>query len=551
MKTRTKLLLLALAGITWNWKLEIPKRIRISRRLSRFSRSSTLLFFLICTVAQLHNCTSFANNLNVQDIVVDQAGGTVQFKISWNNCWRMSSTTVPYNWDAAWVFVKIRDCSVDPGTVQFTHGLLSTTLADHNLDVLSDGQTFQATNKDGTPNAIDGIPDNTGLMIRRNAVTASGPETVSDTIRLKLTNLPAAGTLDVRVFGLEMVFIPGNGNVAYPQFWVGDGDGLQYSTYSFCTNLHYAYQITGEGAITTGATGLYYSGTPTAYGTVQAGFPKGYNSFYIMKYEISQGQYANFLNCLPDNLANVLGLGGTWYNVNRNMINDNGTAPNKYYSDRENRAANYLSWYRVSSYFDWACLRPLTELQYEKAARGFLYRVPYELAWGAGSQATITKAATISGAENGTETVTTANANVCAGNTTFTGGDAGTGPLRVGIFATAATTTRQATGASYFGVMEMSGNVSEFYISINAGMSGAVSQNGVTLGNGAINNSTAYHDVADWPDPIVSSGNVIRRGGNWYNGSTTVAATNPLNIAFRNEGTAVTQDAYIGGRGGR
>ena len=63
------------------------------------------------------------------------------------------------------------------------------------------------------------------------------------------------------------------------------------------------------------------------------------------------------------------------------------------------------------AYLDWAALRPMTELEYEKIARGSAEAiVPGEYAWGSTSITTETE---IDGApEDGTETVANVNANV-------------------------------------------------------------------------------------------------------------------------------------------
>ncbi|MEI6436470.1 MAG: hypothetical protein WCP32_16710, partial [Bacteroidota bacterium] len=52
-----------------------------------------------------------ANNINVSNVKLTGQNTTddfamVQFDISWDNSWRAASA--PYNWDAAWVFVKYR-----------------------------------------------------------------------------------------------------------------------------------------------------------------------------------------------------------------------------------------------------------------------------------------------------------------------------------------------------------------------------------------------------------------------------------------------------------
>ena len=46
------------------------------------------------------------------------------------------------------------------------------------------------------------------------------------------------------------------------------------------------------------------------------------------------------------------------------------------------RTCNFLSWQDGYAYAGWAGLRPMTELEFEKACRGPLNPVPHEHAWG-------------------------------------------------------------------------------------------------------------------------------------------------------------------------
>jgi len=49
----------------------------------------------------------------------------------------------------------------------------------------------------------------------------------------------------------------------------------------------------------------------------------------------------------------------------------NGTKePVKFYTYAPAKAVNYISWSDLTAYADWAGLRPITELEYEKACRG-------------------------------------------------------------------------------------------------------------------------------------------------------------------------------------
>ena len=97
-----------------------------------------------------------------------------------------------------------------------------------------------------------------------------------------------------------------------------------------------------------------------------------------MKYEISQAQYAAFLSTLTSTQVSNR-YSSSNYNSYRNMIT--GTTGN-YSSSLEDVACNYLTWMDGCAYADWAGLRPMTELEYEKACRGTSSPVAGEYAWG-------------------------------------------------------------------------------------------------------------------------------------------------------------------------
>jgi formylglycine-generating enzyme required for sulfatase activity len=282
-------------------------------------------------------------------------------------------------------------------------------------------------------------------------------------------------------------------------------------------------------------------------GAFTAAFPKGYNAFFIMKYEISQGQYADFLNGSGSGQASVRYPFGV-FNTYRFQIDNTGSYPQNYVAYRPDRACNFLSYIDVSGYLDWAALRPMTELQFEKAARGGGSTAPGECAWG---NTTSTIASFLSGAESGAENITTLNANLVAGNIIWGGGDAGQGPVRCGIFATVSTTTRQQTGASYWGVMELSGNVREICIHGNAGIGIGSSTGGVSWGNGYIN-ASCEHDVANWPNTTSHTFYIIWRGGDWNTISTCSLAAAPscsVSNRFYSGATTYARVNTCGGRG--
>ena len=118
-----------------------------------------------------------------------------------------------------------------------------------------------------------------------------------------------------------------------------------------------------------------------------------------------------------------------------------------------------------AAYSDWAGLRPLTELEYEKACRGTLTPVADEYVWGT---ATIADSAyTLSNAGANNEGIAS-NYSSGAGNASYGTTDGSIdGPLRVGIFAANSLNSgRMTAGASYYGIMELSGNLWERPVTI-------------------------------------------------------------------------------------
>lgn len=483
-----------------------------------------------------------ANALVVDNLSVDQAAGTVTMTVAWSNSWNIN--VEPNNWDAVWVFVKFRQCGVDPNT-EWSHGLMSTTLADHTIPV-----ALLATDRNGVSNILDAAPNNTGIMLKHSAigtVASAGPYTIT----LRVTNLPAVGTsIDVKVFGIEMVYIP-TGN-----YWVGDNTRQSNTTYrSFAPQ-----QIT---AGTTNVTLPNLGGSYPARNYTLGSFPRGAQSFYCMKYEISQGHYAGFLNTIPSSWTTTLYPGTPAALGYRYTISNTGIAPNIYFATRENRSMNFMQWVHLTSYLDWAALRPMSEMEFEKICRGLGPLMADEYAWGTTAAYDGTNISTTIPAENGTESFTApvpyANCVTAGGN--YTGGDGGQGPIRNGIFALPTSSTREQSGATYYGVMEMSGNIGEYVVVLSS-----LTQNGGTrpytgtLGNGLLN--AGVHDVADWPAGPIPAGAGIDnywvgwRGGDWANAADRMWVCNRMYCSSSLDASwnwgaahAITNHYYHGGRG--
>ena len=442
-----------------------------------------------------------ANGLTITNLSWDQAAQTLTFTIQWFNGWHLN--TPPNNWDAVWIFVKFREC--DSFHKNWTHGLISTNLADHNF-----GTILEPVLSDGSAVGIDPAPNNTGVMLRPVAIgtfDTVGPATVT----IKVTNLPTTGNWDVKVFGIEMVYIPEG------PYYLGTLNGwYSYSNqaaYAFDQNgnssdPHQAYYITSENSIT-----IKWAGNATGV-TLPASFPKGFKAFHCMKYEISQGQYAAFLNTLSDQAAANRFPGNT--GNYRNQLANTGTPPNRYFSTRPDRAQNFLSWNDVAAYLDWAALRPMTEMEYEKICRGAGPVINNEYAWGTTN---ITPGTTINKTpEDGTEEFSNTGANCTYNNVLYSGGDGGRGPVRVGIHAKPGG-TRESSGATYYGVMDMSGNLPEFVVIVSDSNSvNAANAFDGHWGDGYVDSTTGLHNEPNWPESSANAQTGFGlRGGGWEN----------------------------------
>jgi hypothetical protein len=202
---------------------------------------------------------------------------------------------------------------------------------------------------------------------------------------------------------------------------------------------------------------------------------------------------------------------------------------------------------------DWAALRPMTELEFEKLSRGPGLPLKGEYAWGSTD---ITPATNISGPEDGTETITDPNANANYGNTTLNGGDSSQGPqsqigpLRVGIFASTST-NRITAGATYYGVLDISGNLKERVVTIgNASGLAFDGQNG----NGLLTSAVGFEgnaNMAHWPGLDGTAGNgVTGAAGSGFRGGSWSDSSGLLNVSDRSE-AALTSTQATGSFGGR
>jgi formylglycine-generating enzyme required for sulfatase activity len=477
-----------------------------------FSKIVTAIIFLLAF-------NSNANNVEITGTSV--SGNDITFNISWENSW--NANVAPANWDAVWVFIKYQDCN----TRLWAHTNLSTVAGDHSA---------------ASPLQVDPVADGKGVFIRRSAL--GGGNISATSITLRMTGL-GAGPYNFKVFGIEMVNVP-QGNFEI-------GDGISTSTFN-SINITAASQ---SGGITSAAIG---GGGPS----IPATFPVGYSSFYTMKYEISQLQYVEFLNSLtfsqqqsrvafdPTSAAGTYVVFGSYAYRNGIVIEtpgNNAAIPAVFGCDATNGVVNNvndgqsvamsnLSWADLAAYLDWAALRPMTELEFEKICRGTMTRVAGEYPWG-DTNINPYYSTTVLNPLQPTEIANTVLNGRCAhglGSSSVI-----YGPLKVGVFATASS-GRSSSGAAYYGAMEMGGNLWERTISV--GNSAGVAFNG-TLGDGTLT-PIGNANQATWPSVTTATG-VGHRGGEYVSGATFVRTSDRTYASSTN----ANRDYTFGGRGVR
>ena len=416
-----------------------------------------------------------ANNLQVANVAVskrDNSTAYVTFDLSWENSWRFTNV----NHDAAWVFFKVQP----EGGADWQHVTLEGS---------GTNPTGYAT---GTGTGIELVvpDDRVGLFVRRAAegFGTVSVQNVTAVWNFAANSLVKTSKVRMQALAVEMVY------AAAGDFAAG-GSGSEVRPFTLTTISTGQADVAPAGS---GSLGGQAGGYPTGQSAPNALYPNGHGAFYCMKYELTEGQWVDFFNTLTEaqKAARDITSGGKNSDdvVLRNTVAwSSGDAA----SAARDRACSYVSWADGCAFADWAGLRPMTELEFEKACRGPLAPVANEYAWGT---ATITPTSGIANDGTGTDTAISGNCNYW--------GSAPNGPYRAGIYATGSSTREQA-GATYWGIMELSGNLWEHFVSL-----GPVAGNAFTglHGNGTLEVSTGNADVAAWPGPD-AGGTGLRGGG--------------------------------------
>ena len=396
------------------------------------------------------------NHLAISGGSLSGAAGAVSigFTIAENNVTTGTSAGGGAYNTADWIFVKYSTAAGADGT--WSHATLTG-------GSVGAGATLTAAS------------DNKGVFLNHTANSAYWTAGATVTWNSAADGVFSASVV-VKVFAISMVRVPAGSFV----YMAGGSSNTNYNTPA---NYNGGLQatITGPGtAVGTGTNNLP-SGAPV-------GWPNGYNGFYIGRYEITQGQYADFLNTVGASTATARHEVATDYGHN---ITNTGAYPNKYAAVDRNAAKNYLSVVDAWSYMSWAGLRPPTEMEWEKAGRDISDTVTdaRTYPWGNTEPGTATYTPPN---EGGTYTRNYLNYNYVTG---------GYKVLDVGRYMSGdVSRTAAETGASPWGIADLAGNVWEYMLNC-------------AYTSIPLNGTGTVVWPAGWPTPGVAG--YGRRGGSW------------------------------------
>ena len=422
-------------------------------------------------------------------------GHTVKLTVSWNNSWRNAK-----NYDAAWVFIKYSLAS----SPNYRHAKL-----------MASGHRLMMNHITGTPNPTIELPeDRIGIFIYPSSTYRGA---VRWTIELSLDTAIlrdfTANKPLMNVYGIEMVQIPQGA------FTIGEAD-------TAAAWKNYALFVSGGNGRPVGSKkissenepikvskekgDLFYNSQVDIYhgdqkGIIPASFPKGYQAFYIMKYETTQGQYATFLNAISNASTTArANFGGRDYYLYRGSIR---LEKDKYVAGSPDRPCNFFSWDDACAYADWTGLRPMTELEFEKACRGPLQPIPGEFPWNTNNKNELQRAVT-----KDDELVLLNNLN----EKDLTDNN------------------RHQFGASYYWVMDLAGSLWERCVTI--GDSTGRSFKG-SHGDGVLA-PFGFASNADWPKGSTETSGFGFKGGGYYEHTMRHSDFNPHSpIGNRNFGS--------------
>ncbi len=214
----------------------------------------------------------------------------IEFDLGWSHSFRNA-----VNWDAAWVFVKFR-----LGAEPWRHATLSSQ--EEHVSIRDDN---------GVTAEVVVTADGMGAFVFLTA-PGTGPvdwDGVGVFWNYAADGVPNGAPVSVHVSAIDVVRVPTG------PFVLGDAEGGNVRGHFRGATSALTFAVTGEEAITLGGSSPGRLDSNDSYGMaapftddfnesvsveLPARFPKGYAGFYIMKYELTEGLYAAFLNTLDE-----------------------------------------------------------------------------------------------------------------------------------------------------------------------------------------------------------------------------------------------------------
>ena len=455
----------------------------------------SILFFLLIFA------NSFGTNLNVsQPLLYKEQGSFFAIvNVSWDNAWYNSK-----NNDAVWLFFKSIPIK---GTYKHIKATKAEVVSSFGENVDMD---FEFTE------------DETGIFVFPNS-------SFRGRINLTLKVYFNPGSFEgvhprksiLKAYGIEMVYIPKGG------FVVGDLDKRAQDYGSFYkpngVNLELLQLTSERQELKVGEQGDLYYNKVEGYegdqtGIIPEAFPKGVAAFYVMKYEITEGLYSDFLNSLDEESRVNRDI-----TLEKNYVAEGGSivkSDNGFETLFDNKPCKYTSWEDVLALADWAGLRPMTEFEFTKACRGTRSPIPNGFPWGTDAKLKVQR---LPNADGVLMMVNDWKEDKLSD------------------------TTLDYFGGSYYWVMDLSGSLWERVVSVGHSIGRAFTG---THGDGALSKD-ALATNTDWPSGKENSGGVGYRGGGFYGYGRFYHEYNPFSpIAYRPYGGwhGVNRDKAYGSR---
>ena len=509
---------------------------------------SKVIWTVICIVilcgSTLANDVKINGEASVQPL--DETTAQISFKVSWEHSWREGE-----NWDAIWVFVKYKRRGVnepwhhaylkdsDNNRVASAAGVpamqvLAVTSTENwaqRMDTLYFGNDIPNTVRGLDRKVVPGV-----LIFRKKPGTGN---IVNAPVRLEWDfnegdlNLYSEitrqdirdGKIEISVQAIEMVYVP------VGPYYLGD----RLSAYSFINEgANGALRISSDDEQMLYRMGITAGSTYDKAWKVPDLFPMGYTGFYAMKYEVSQEQYVNFLNrlTLRDQRKRIgrslesLNPGDYVFGATKNQeepsyrngivllekylpldtpalfgFNLSPATPSNYPDDGKSVACNFMSPEDMYTYLDWAGLRPMTEAEYEKGCRDrdpAAFAVDRSFAWETPNYTSLSWNTIQHPGEENEKVSGGANLNGPVNAADMF-------PVKCGAFADDVP-DMEGSGASRWGLMEMTGNLGEIYYNAEH----ATAFNGDIYGDGNI-----WSTPTVWNDSLIGLDTVIWVPAGW------------------------------------